>query len=113
MVGKLDADAERFQVTLSMLVSKLLGELLRIKEKNPNINFNLDTEVLKIFSNQYKEKSGLLDIKGGDFGQNLHRVYGFYDNFLSSLGGESLTHEQQLMYSAALEERLLMASLIE
>ena len=54
LVGKLDADAERFQVTLSMLVSKLLGELLRIKEKNPSINFNIDTEVLKIFSNQYK-----------------------------------------------------------
>lgn len=113
MVGKVDAEAERFQVTLSMLVGKLLGELLRIKEKNPSIQFNIDTEVLKVFSNQYREKTGLLDIKGGDFGQNLHRVYGYYDNFLTSLGGESLTHDQQLMYSAALEERLLMSSLIE
>ncbi len=96
-----------------MLVSKLLGELLRIKEKNPNVKFDIDTELLKMFSNQYREKSGLLDIQGGDFGKNLHRVYGFYDNFLSSIGGASLTHEQQLMYSAALEERLLMSSLIE
>jgi hypothetical protein len=47
-----------------MIVSKLLGELLRIKETNVNIKFDIDVEILKIFSDQYREKTGL--IKGSD-----------------------------------------------
>jgi hypothetical protein len=47
-----------------MIVSKLLGELLRIKETNSSIKFDIDMEILKIFSDQYREKTGLL--KGGD-----------------------------------------------
>ena len=113
LVGKMDIDAERFQVTLSMIVSKLLAELMRVKEKNPSIQMNIDAEILKMFSNQFREKGGLLELKEGNFGQNLHRIYGFYDNFLSSMGGASLTHDQQLMYTAALEERLLMSSIID
>ena len=112
LVPKLDLEAERFQTTLSMIISKLLGELLRIKESNPNVNFNIDTEILKVFSSQFREKNGLLNIEGG-LEKNLHKVFGFYDNFLSSLGGSSLSNDSQLMYTAALEERLLMSSLIE
>ena len=37
LVPKLDLEAERFQVTLGMIVSKLMGELLRIKQTNPNV----------------------------------------------------------------------------
>lgn len=37
LVPKLDLEAERFQVTLGMIVSKLMGELLRIKQSNPSV----------------------------------------------------------------------------
>lgn len=88
--------------------------MLRIKEKNPNVKFDIDTEILKIFSDQYRDKSGLL-LQGGDgkFGNEIHRIYGFYQNFLNNLGGSNLSWEQQIIYTAALEERLLVASLID
>jgi len=97
-----------------MIVGKLLGELMRVKEKNPKINLEIDVEILKMFSDQYRQKNGLLDLgKDGRINENISKIYSFYDNFLNSLGGSSLTGEQQLIYTAALEERLLISSLAE
>ena len=42
LVPKLDLEAERFQVTLAMLIGKLVGELLRIKARNPSVNLEID-----------------------------------------------------------------------
>ena len=42
LVPTMDLEAERFQVTLAMIISRLLGELLRIKEKNPSIKLVLE-----------------------------------------------------------------------
>ena len=95
-----------------MIVSKLMGEILRIKQANPNIKMDIDAEILRVFSDQFKERGGLLNIGNGTLSDNLSKIYGFYDNFLSSLGGPNLSKDQQLMYTAALEERLLIASLI-
>lgn len=87
-----------------MIISKLLGELMRIKDKNPTIKFDIDTEILKIFSDQYRDKSGLLQGADGKFADGIHKIYGFYENFLSNLGGaNNLSWEQQLIYTAALE----------
>lgn len=102
LVPKLDLEAERFTVTLGMIISKLLGELLRIREKNPSVKIDIDAEILRLFSDQIKDKGGLLDFKGGRISGEFERIYGFYDNFLSSLGGPNLTKDQQLMYTAAL-----------
>lgn len=113
LVPTMDLEAERFQVTLAMIISKLLGELMRIKEKNPNVKFDIDTEILRIFSDQYRDKSGILQGADGKFADGIHRIYGFYENFLNNLGGSNLSWEQQLIYTAALEERLLVASLID
>lgn len=113
LVPKLDIEAERFQITLGAIISKLLGELLRIKEKNPNINLNIDAEILRIFSDQFKEKGGLLNIGGGRITDNLKKIYAYYDNFLGNLGGSNLSKEQEMIYLAALEERLLVATLVE
>ena len=96
-----------------MIVSKLVGELIRVKNSNPNLKLDIDAEILKIFSNQYREKSGLLQGADGKFSDSIHRIYGFYDSFLNNLGGSSLSFEQQLIYTAALEERLLVSSLID
>ena len=110
----MDLEAERFQVTLAMIISRLLGELLRIKEKNPSIKLDIDAEILKIFSDQYREKSGLLQgVTDAKFNDGIHKIYGFYENFLNNLGGSNLPWEQQLIYTGALEERLLVASLID
>ena len=114
LVPTMDLEAERFQVTLAMIISRLLGELLRIKEKNPSIKLDIDAEILKIFSDQYREKSGLLQgVTDAKFNDGIHKIYGFYENFLNNLGGSNLSWEQQLIYTAALEERLLVASLID
>lgn len=112
LVPKLDLEAERFQVTLGMIVSKLMGELLRIKQSNPSVKLEIDAEILRVFSDQFKERGGLLNIGSGKLSDNFDRIYGFYDNFLSNLGGPNLSKDQQLMYTAALEERLLIASLV-
>lgn len=114
LVPTLDLEAERFQVTLAMIISKLLGELMRIKEKNPQVKLDIDTEILKIFSDQYRDKSGLLQGADGRFAEGIHKIYGFYENFLNNLGGSgNMSWEQQLIYTAALEERLLVASLVD
>ena len=113
LVPTLDLESEKFQVTLSMIVGRLLDELLRIRQQNPNIKFNIDTEILKIFSDQYRDKTGLLSQTDGKFEDKIHKVYKFYESFLDGLGGSNLSWEQQLMFSAALEERLIVANLIE
>lgn len=103
LVPTMDLEAERFQVTLAMIISRLLGELLRIKEKNPSIKLDIDGEILKIFSDQYRDKSGLLQgVNDGKFNDGIHKIYGFYENFLNNLGGSNLSWEQQLIYTAAL-----------
>lgn len=68
------------------------------------MKFDIDTEILKIFSDQYRDKSGLL-LQGADgkFGNEIHKIYGFYQNFLNNLGGSNLSWEQQIIYTAALE----------
>lgn len=96
-------ESEKLQVTLGMIISKLIGELLRVKEKNPSIKLEIDSDILKVFSEQFRDKKGLLDLNGGKISDNLNRIYGFYDNFLSSLGGSNLSRDQQFMYTAALE----------
>jgi len=103
LVPTMDLEAERFQVTLAMIISRLLGELLRIKEKNPSIKLDIDAEILKIFSDQYRDKTGLLQgVSDGKFNDGIHKIYGFYENFLNNLGGSNLSWEQQLIYTAAL-----------
>jgi hypothetical protein len=74
-----------------MIVSKLLGELLRIKESNSSVKFDIDMEILKIFSDQYREKTGLLKGSDSKFNEEIHRIYGFYENFLNNLGGPNLS----------------------
>jgi hypothetical protein len=76
---------------------------MRIRDSNPNIKFNIDTEILKIFSDQYRDKTGLLQKGDGKFDDKLHNIYKYYDSFLGNLGGSKLSWEQQLMYTAALE----------
>lgn len=68
---------------------------------------------MKIFSDQYRDKTGLLSKVDGKVDDKIHNIYKFYDSFLNNLGGNKLSWEQQLMYTAALEERLLISSLIE
>ena len=85
-----------------MIVGRLLDELMRIRQQNPSIKLNIDAEVLKIFSDQYRDKTGLLSQTDGKFEDKIHKVYKFYETFLENLGGSNLSWEQQLMFSAAL-----------
>lgn len=42
LVPKFDSEAERLTCTMGMIISKLLGELLRITEKNPSVKSGID-----------------------------------------------------------------------
>ena len=96
-----------------MIVGKLVGEILRLKKDNPSMKLNIDAELLKAFTDQFHERSGILICEDLDFKARLKQIGQYFENFLCGLGGSSLSHEQELMYSCALEERLLMSALIE
>lgn len=42
LIPKCSIEAERLTVTFGMIISKLLGELLRIKDKNPSVKLDID-----------------------------------------------------------------------
>lgn len=112
LVPKLGIEGEKLTVTLGMIISRLLDELLRVRDKNPGVKLDIDADILRIFSEEFRQKSGILD-GNSKFGETIDRVYAFFDNFLNSLGGATLSYDQKLMYTAALEERLLVASIIK
>jgi hypothetical protein len=76
---------------------------MRIKRRIQMSNSILTLKFLKIFSDQFRDKSGILQGADGKFADGIHRIYGFYENFLNNLGGSNLSWEQQLIYTAALE----------
>ena len=59
VVPKMDEHLQKHQVTLSLIIHKLMGELLRIKQTNPNVKMDLDHELLRIFSGDLKYKEML------------------------------------------------------
>lgn len=110
IVEKNSADAEKHQVTLSLIIHKLMGELLRVQQSNPNVNLQIDKDILKIFASDFKYKDffeGKLDLQN-----NLSMVYNYYEQILNSLGGSNLVNDQQLIYTSAVQERLINTALI-
>ena len=111
LVPKIDLSAHRHQITLSLIIHKLMAELLSIKEKNPSINFGLDKDILKIFATDFKYRE-LFEGKDFNIDGQLNILYNHYDDLLRSIGGSNLTADQQLIYSSALQQKLLMGGVI-
>lgn len=88
LVPSLDVHSQRHIITLSMIIHKLMVQILEIKKNNQNIELCFDKDILKIFASDFKYK----DIFEGKeiLGENLNTLYNHYDNMLNSLGGNNL-----------------------
>jgi hypothetical protein len=96
------------ELTLSLLVEKLILELKRLKKDNPNINFNLEEDVKLIFFAELdsgsRSVSEDLNAKMKSFSDTIYRKF-------EALGNWSLDH--QLMLNSFLQERFMMANLVK
>lgn len=93
-----------------MIIHKLMVEILQIRNRNPNIEFNLDTDILKIFASDFKYKDFF---EGKEIlGENVSTIYAHYDNMLNTLGGSNLELAEKMIYTASLQQRLIMGDLI-
>lgn len=88
-----------------------MGEILRIQKSNPSINLKLDKDILTMFASDFKYK----DIFESKYDLNgvMNVLYNHYDDVLRSLGGTSLSSDEQLLFSTALQEKILMGSVLE
>lgn len=105
---KQDDRSVKMELTLSLLVEKLILELKRLKKDNPNINFNLEEDVKLIFFAELDSGSQLagneMSLKLKSFSDSIYRKF-------ESLGNWSFDH--QLMLNSFLQERFLMANLVK
>lgn len=103
-----DERSVKMELTLSLLVEKLILELKRIKKDNPNVNFALEDDVKLIFFTELDQRSGLasddMNLKLKSFADSVYRKF-------QSLGNWSFDH--QLMLNSFLQERFLMANLVK
>lgn len=56
LVPKVDLQAQKHQVTLSLIIHKLMAEILRLKDSNPALKLNLDKDIMRIFASDFKYK---------------------------------------------------------
>ena len=76
------------------------------------MKLNLDKDIMRIFASEFKYKD-LLEGKVQGFETQMNMIYNEFDDLLRSLGGSELTKDQQLIFTSAIQERLVMASLIK
>jgi hypothetical protein len=103
-----DERSIKMELTLSMLVEKLILELKKIKKTNPSLNLDLEDDIKMIFFSEIDSYP-----KGVDENFN-RRLKEFSDSIyrkFESLGNWSLDH--QLMLNTFLQERFMMANLVK
>jgi hypothetical protein len=96
------------ELSLSLLVEKLILELKRVKKENPQVNLDLEDDVRLIF---FAEIDGAGRGLEADFGGKLKSFSESVNRKFQSLGPWSLDH--QLMLNSFLQERFLMANLVK
>ncbi len=107
-VPKQDERSLKMELSLSLLVEKLIIELKRIKKENPRIAFDLEDDVRLIF---FPELDGTTQGLEGDLSGKLKAFSDSVNKKFESLGPWSLDH--QLMLNSFLQERFLMANLVK
>ena len=98
----------RMELSLSLLVEKLITELKRIKRENPRVTLGLEEDVRLIF---FPELEGVNQPLEGELAGKLKAFSDSVNKRFESLGSWSLDH--QLMLNSFLQERFLMANLIK
>jgi hypothetical protein len=102
-----DDRSVKMELSLSLLVEKLITELKRVKKQNPNINLDLEEDVRLLFFTELDSNVGLQGEMSGKlktFSDSVHRKF-------ESLG--SWTKDHQLMLNSFLQERFLMANVVK
>jgi hypothetical protein len=95
------------ELSLSLLVEKLIIELKRLKRENPSITYDLEDDVRLLFFTELdtgRASDGDFSLKLKSFSDSVNRKF-------ESLGPWSVDH--QLMLNSFLQERFLMANLIK
>lgn len=103
-----DERSMKMELTLSLLVEKLILELKRVKKDNPNVNLQLEDDVKLIFFEDIGTGSNLVS---GDFNAKLKSFSDSIYRKFESLGAWSFDH--QMMLNSFLQERFLMANLVK
>lgn len=103
-----DERSIKMELTLSLLVEKLIMEMKRLKRENPSINYQLEDDVRLIF---FSELDAPSNVVSGDFNSKLKSFSDSVYRKFDSLGPWSGDH--QLMLNSFLQERFLMANLIK
>ncbi len=97
----------KMELSLSLLVEKLILELKRIQHDNPSVKLNLEEDVRLIFFTELQGGQGL----DGDMSAKLKSFSDSVNRKFESLG--SWTTDHQLMLNSFLQERFLMANLVK
>lgn len=103
-----DERSIKMELTLSLLIEKLILELKRIRKDNPNISLQLEDDVKLIFFTEIEQGSNLVS---GDFNAKLKSFADSVYRKFESLGNWSIDH--QMMLNSFLQERFLMANLVK
>ena len=103
-----DERSVKMELTLSLLVEKLILELKRIHKDNPNVKFQLEDDVNLIFFSELDTNSNLVS---GDFNAKLKSFSDSIYRKFQSMGRWSMDH--QMMLNSFLQERFLMANLVK
>lgn len=104
-----DERSIKMELTLSLLVEKLILELKRVKRDNPNVNLQLEDDVRLIFFEDLG--TGSNSLVSGDMNNKLKSFSDSIYRKFESLGSWSFDH--QMMLNSFLQERFLMANLVK
>lgn len=96
------------ELSLSLLVEKLILELKRIRKDNPRIDLQLEEDVRLIFFSELDGPSTNLET---DLSSKLKTFSDSVNRKFESLG--PWTKDHQLMLNSFLQERFLMANLVK
>ena len=102
-----DDRSAKMELSLSLLVEKLILELKRIKKQNPNLSLELEEDVRLLFFTELEGPSGM----EGDLSHKLRTFSESVNRKFESLG--PWTKDHQLMLNSFLQERFLMANVVK
>lgn len=110
LVPTKDSVSIRNELSLSILVEKLVAELKRIKKNNSSVRIELDEDVQLIFFSEF------LDGKAGNLGEELNKQLvsyreSVYNNLLRV--GKTWGTDHEAIFNTVLQERFMMANMIQ
>lgn len=87
------AEDERKSLASAVLIDKLLNELKRVRLSNPNVQMNLDPEIVQIFGSQLEPVSSKY---GNNYNQLLEEYERAIFNKFNSYGAFTQGHQLML-----------------